>query len=122
MKRALLAASAVLIFAAPALADQVTIEKRTITREAPPPESGSTVSTVVIAPNAPPAPEAETPPPPPGPTAVWMSGHWTWNPDRQVYAWTHGHYAEPPRPKAAWIPGRFIERAGGWVWENGHWD
>jgi hypothetical protein len=121
MRRALLAAGALLIFSAPAFADEVTIEKRTITHEATP-ESGSTVSTVIIAPTAPPAPEAEAPPPPPGPSLVWRPGHWYWNPERAAYVWHKGDYMEPPRTEAAWIPGRFIERAGGWVWEDGHWN
>jgi len=121
MKRALFAAGAVLILAGPAFADDVTIEKRTITREVVP-ESGSTVSTVIVAPTAPPAPEVETPPPAPAPTAVWMPGHWNWSPERQVYVWSHGRYAEPPRARATWIPGRFTERPDGWVWQEGRWD
>ncbi|MBV9828248.1 MAG: YXWGXW repeat-containing protein [Alphaproteobacteria bacterium] len=121
MKRVLYAAGALMILCAPAFADEVTIEKRTITHETVPPESGSTVSTVVLAPTAPPAPQIETAPPAPAPTAVWQEGHWSWNPERQLYVWMHGHYAEPPRVHAAWLPGRFVERPGGWVWEEGHW-
>jgi len=120
MRRALLAAGAVLILSAPAFADTVTIEKRTITRDVP--ESGSTVPTVVIAPTAPPPPQIETPPPAPGPTAVWMPGHWNWNTERQAYVWIDGRYGEPPRERAAWIPGHFIQGPAGWTWEEGHWD
>ena len=58
MRHALAIAGAVLIFGAPALADEVTIEKRTITREVTreAPESGSTVPNVIIAPGPPPPP------------------------------------------------------------------
>ena len=76
MRRTLLTAGAVLLLTAPAFAQSsVTIEKKeTVTKV---PESGSTVSTVVVAPNPPPPPQAETPPPPPGPTVVWTPGRWS---------------------------------------------
>ena len=121
MRRALLTAGAILILAAPAIAaDEVTIEKKTITREAP--ESGSTVSTVIVAPTPPPAPRAEAPPPPPSPEMVWMPGHWRWAPDARNHVWVEGKYAVPPRPRAAWLPGRWMQRTEGWVWEDGRWD
>ena len=113
MRRALLAASAALIFAVPALADEVTVEKKTTTttttREVP--KSGSTVSTVIVAPNPPPPPRDEIAPPAPGPAMVWMTGHWMWNPDAQSYVWVHGKYAEPPREHAAWAPGHWATLA-----------
>jgi hypothetical protein len=120
MRRVILTAGAVLIMAAPAFADQVTIEKKTITKDVP--ESGSTVPTVIVAPNPPPPPRAETPPPPPGPEMVWLSGHWSWTPEARNYVWVEGKYAAPPRPRAAWLPGRWMQRPEGWVWEEGRWD
>lgn len=120
MRRALFAAGAVLILTAPAFADQLTIEKRTITRETP--ASGSTVSTEIIAPDPPPPPQAEVPPPPPGPGVAWIPGHWGWQPAGHTYAWVHGSYREPPRAEAHWVPGRFVERNDGWMWEDGRWD
>jgi hypothetical protein len=120
MKRALLTAGAILIMAAPAFADDVTIEKKTITRTVP--ESGSTVSNVIVAPNPPPPPRAEAPPPSPGPEMVWMSGHWTWKPEARNYVWLEGKYATPPRPRAAFVPGRWVQRTEGWIWEDGRWD
>ena len=121
MRRALITAGAVLILSAPAFADEVTIEKKTtITREVP--ESGSTISTVIVAPNPPPPIQAEVPPPAPGPEMVWMSGHWGWDPETRSYVWVGGEYAAPPRPRAAWMPGRWIQRPEGWVWEDGRWD
>jgi len=70
----------------------------------------------------PPAPLPEVVPPPPFYGAVWIPGHWRWEPGAANFVWLHGHYAEPPRPRAAWAPGRWIERNNGWVWEEGRWD
>jgi hypothetical protein len=122
MRRALLAAGAVLILSAPAFADEVTIEKKTttITKEAP--ESGSTVTTEIIAPTPPPAPQAEIPPAPPGPKVAWVTGHWSWDPAAQNYVWVHGRYMEPPHAHAEWLPGRFVQRPDGWLWEDGSWE
>ena len=121
MKRTLLTAGAILILAAPAFAQSsVTIEKKTITKEVP--ESGSTVSTVVVAPTPPPPPRAEARPPAPGPEMVWTEGHWSWKPDARNYAWIEGKYVMPPRPHAAWMPGRWTQRTEGWVWEDGRWN
>src|ERR1700693_4759488 len=93
MRRVLLATAAVIALSAPALADDVKIEKQTITRESPTgttvekqtitreePGEGSTVSTTIIAPKAPPALQVETPPPAPRPTEAWIPGHWRWEP------------------------------------------
>ena len=121
MKRALLTAGAILVLTAPAFAQSsVTIEKKTITKEIP--ESGSTVSTVIVAPNPPPPPRAEAPPPPPGPEMVWTEGHWSWKSDARDFVWVEGKYAMPPRPRAAWMPGRWVQRTEGWVFEDGRWD
>ena len=120
MKRTLLTAGAILILAAPAFAQSTVIEKKTITKEVP--ESGSTVSTVVVAPNPPPPPRAEARPPAPGPEMVWTEGHWSWKPDAHNYVWLEGKYVAPPRPHAAWMPGRWTQRPEGWVWAEGRWD
>jgi len=128
MKRALLAAGAALIFAAPAFADDVVIEKRTTTTTttkevAPEPSvSGSTVSTVVIAPDQPPVPRVEVRPAPPGPSVVWVGGNWRWAPAEKNFVWVPGRYVEPPRAQAAWVPGRWMHRPDGWVFEDGRWD
>ncbi len=126
MRRALIAAGAALILGAPAFAQDVTIEKKTTTttteiiKEVP--ETGSTVSTVIIAPRPPPALQVEIPPPPPGPAMVWTAGRWSWNPDTQTYGWVRGKYLEPPRVHAAWVPGHWTQRSGGWVWVDGRWN
>jgi YXWGXW repeat-containing protein len=123
MRRALLAAGAIVVLAAPAFAQSssVTVEKRTWTETKTVPEVGSTVSTVVIAPKPPPAPRVEAPPPPP-PGEAWVPGHWAWNSGTVAYVWTPGHFARPPRVHAAWMPGHWAQRPNGWVWVEGHWN
>ena len=125
MRRLLLTAGAALALCAPAFAQStVTIEKKTITKDITSdlPESGSTVSTVVIAPNAPPPPQVETPPPPPGAAVVWTPGRWGWDPEALNYVWVSGRYVEPPRARAAWAPGHWRQEPRGWVWVEGHWN
>ena len=104
-----------------ALEETTTIETQTITRQVVP-ESGSTVSTTIIAPNPPPAPRVEAPPPPPRPSVVWTPRHWQWVPGQQTYSWVAGVYIDPPRPHAAWVPGHWIQEPRGWVWIGGRWD
>jgi hypothetical protein len=124
MRRALLAAGAVVLFAAPALADELTVDKKTVTTTTTTrtPEVGSTVSTVIIAPTPPPPPRVEVPPPVPGPDMAWIPGHWRWSRGGQNYVWDDGRYAEPPRARAAWMAGHFERRPDGWIWTEGHWD
>jgi hypothetical protein len=124
MRRVLMIAGAALICAGPALAADATIEKQTtVTKELVPaePHSGSTVSTVIIAPEAPPPPRVEVRPEPPRPGMVWMEGHWEWSPQTRTYRWVAGEFAEPPRPRAVWSPGHWQQRPDGWVFTPGHW-
>jgi hypothetical protein len=117
-------AGAALICAGPALAAEITIEKQTTTtKELVPaePRSGSTVATVIVAPEPPPPPRAEVRPEPPRPGMAWMEGHWEWNPETRTYRWLPGEFAEPPRPRAVWTPGQWQKRPDGWVWSPGRW-
>ncbi|HEX3571291.1 MAG TPA: hypothetical protein VHU44_10755 [Acidobacteriaceae bacterium] len=50
---------------------------------------------------------------------VWAPGFHRW--DGSAYVWVAGHYAEPPRPRARWVPGHWVRRPGGWVFAEGHW-
>ncbi len=124
MKRALIAVGAVLILAAPALADEVTIDKQTTTTTTTTtaPAVIPPGSTVAIAPNPPPPAQAELVPPPPDDTANWVGGHWLWNADMHAYTWVAGRYAEPPRVTAVWVPGHWVEQPNGWEWVGGYWD
>ena len=124
MKRVLMIAGAAVLFAGPALAADVTIEKRTtVTKELVPaePGSGSTEATIIVAPEAPPPPRVEVRPAPPQPGMVWQDGHWEWNPRTQTYAWVSGEFAAPPRPQAGWVPGHWQKRPDGWIWTPGRW-
>jgi WXXGXW repeat (2 copies) len=126
MRRVLMIAGAAVICAGPALAADVTTETTdttTVTKELVPAESrsGSTVATVIVAPEAPPPPRVEVRPEPPRPGMSWMEGHWEWKPDRRTYGWIPGEFAEPPQPRAMWSPGHWQQRPDGWVWTPGHW-
>jgi hypothetical protein len=138
MRRVLIIAGAALLCAGPALAADVTIEKETtvtkelvpaepkdttVTKELVPaePHSGSTVSTVIIAPEAPPPPRVEVRPEPPRPGMIWMEGHWEWTPEKRTFGWIPGEFAAPPQPRATWSPGHWQKRPDGWVWAPGHW-
>ena len=50
---------------------------------------------------------------------VWVGGYHRW--DGAHYVWVPGRYAEPPRPRAVWVPGHWRHGAGGYYWVEGHW-
>ena len=50
---------------------------------------------------------------------VWHPGYHRWDGNR--YVWVPGEYVAPPRPHAAWVPGHWAHRRGGYVWVEGHW-
>ena len=75
---------------------------------------------VVENPPAPPPPPPEpAPPPPPTPAHVWVAGYHRW--DGRAYVWERGHYVQPPRQNARYVPAHWEARAHGKVWVNGHW-
>lgn len=55
----------------------------------------------------------------PGRGYVWQQGYHRWDGNR--YVWTGGSYVLPPRPRAVWVPHRWVRRGGGWVMVEGHW-
>lgn len=55
----------------------------------------------------------------PHPGWVWVPGYHRW--DGRAYVWVPGYYVAPPRPRAYWVPGRWVPRRGGWMWVEGHW-
>ena len=67
---------------------------------------------------APPPLQQEAVPPPPGAAMVWTPGYWNW---AGRWVWAPGRYVARPYPHAAWVPGRWTSRHGGWVWVGGHW-
>jgi hypothetical protein len=67
----------------------------------------------------PPRPLAERRVPAPGPGYVWTPGYHRW--DGRAYLWVPGAWVRPPRPRAHWVPARWVHRRGGWVFVEGHW-
>lgn len=69
---------------------------------------------------APPLPLVEAVPVVPvAASGVWRFGYWSWSGGR--YVWIPGVYVTPPRPGAAWVPGRWVAGRRGWVWVGGYW-
>lgn len=76
----------------------------------------------------------QTPPPPPrygvlgyapGPGYVWTEGYWDWR--GGGWRWVEGRWMRPPRPRAVWVPGRWVENRGRghdrtrYRFQRGHW-
>ena len=55
----------------------------------------------------------------PSPRHVWIDEEW--QPRGGAYVFAGGHWAEPPRPGVAWVPGHWKQHPHGWVWVAGHW-
>jgi hypothetical protein len=58
-------------------------------------------------------------PVPPG--AVWIPGHYNWDPKGQNYVWLEGEFAQPPHPGAQWVAGHWQQSPNAWTWVDGHW-
>jgi hypothetical protein len=67
----------------------------------------------------PPAPIVETRLVAPGPGYVWIAGYHRWN--GATYAWVPGRWERPPRPRAVWVAGHWIQERRGWYFVDGHW-
>jgi hypothetical protein len=55
------------------------------------------------------------------PNAVWIPGHYNWDPRGQNYVWLEGEYAQPPHPGAQWIAGHWQQTPTAWTWIDGRW-
>lgn len=75
-----------------------------------------------IVPKAPPAPVPEVPAAerPNDPTALWISGYWAWEEDRQDFVWVSGVWRIPP-PGRTWVSGTWSQVQGGYQWFSGFW-
>jgi hypothetical protein len=58
-------------------------------------------------------------PVPPG--AVWIPGHYNWDPSAGNYVWLEGQFALAPRPGAQWLPGHWQQTPTSWIWVDGRW-
>ncbi len=76
----------------------------------------------LIVPKQPPQPIEEIPPDtkPDDPSAVWISGYWSWDDDRKDYMWVSGVWRVPP-PGHRWISGYWADAPGGYRWVAGFW-
>ena len=70
----------------------------------------------------PPEPIDELPPDekPDAAAAIWISGYWAWDEDREGFLWVSGIWRVPP-PDRQWMPGYWQEAEGGWRWVSGYW-
>jgi len=55
----------------------------------------------------------------PSPRHVWIDEEW--EPRGGAYVFVGGHWAEPPRPHAMWVPGHWRATRRGDMWVPGHW-
>jgi hypothetical protein len=55
------------------------------------------------------------------PQAVWIPGHYNWDPNSQNYVWLDGEFAQPPHPGAQWVPGHWQQTPTAWTWVDGRW-
>lgn len=58
-------------------------------------------------------------PPAPSPRHVWVEEEWV--PQGNTYVYHGGYWAEPARPNAVYVNGRWRHSRDGWVWRPGHW-
>src|SRR5205085_4913920 len=70
----------------------------------------------------PPEPIDELPPDekPDAAGAIWISGYWAWDDDREDFLWVSGIWRVPP-PERQWMPGYWQEADGAWRWVSGYW-
>jgi hypothetical protein len=73
-----------------------------------------------VVPKEPPQPIAEDPPEFMPEGAVWISGYWVWDDDRDEFIWVTGVARVPP-PNMQWVPGYFADADGGWQRVSGFW-
>jgi len=74
---------------------------------------------VILVPEAPPPAVVERRPPPPGPGYVWVSGYWTHQHGR--YVWAPGRWERPPHRNGVWVAPRWERTPRGWRHTPGHW-
>lgn len=76
----------------------------------------------IIVPKTPPDPIEEVPPEHEDleEGAVWISGYWAWDNDRNDFIWISGTWRVPPSGRE-WTAGYWVEAEGGYQWISGYW-
>ena len=57
---------------------------------------------------------------PEGDRAIWISGYWGWDDQRDDFIWISGVYRVPPDGHR-WVPGYWLTIDNGWQWVQGFW-
>ena len=57
---------------------------------------------------------------PDGEDAIWISGYWGWDEQREDFIWISGVYRIPP-DGLQWVPGYWHPVSNGWQWVPGLW-
>jgi hypothetical protein len=52
--------------------------------------------------------------------AIWITGYWAWDDERDDFFWQSGVWRVPP-PGQRWVAGYWNEVPGGWQWISGFW-
>ena len=52
--------------------------------------------------------------------AIWITGYWAWDDERDDFFWVSGVWRVPP-PGMRWVAGYWNEVPGGWQWTSGFW-
>ena len=74
-----------------------------------------------VVPKAPPELIEELPPEiDPNSNAIWISGYWAWDEDRDGFIWVSGVWRKQPNGRT-WTAGKWVEVDGGVQWVPGFW-
>lgn len=57
---------------------------------------------------------------PDGDRAIWISGYWGWDDQRDDFVWISGVFRIPPDGHR-WVPGYWLAVDNGWQWVQGFW-
>ena len=52
--------------------------------------------------------------------AIWITGYWVWDDERDDFFWQSGVWRVPP-PGMRWVAGYWNAAPGGWQWISGFW-
>lgn len=70
--------------------------------------------------NTPPSPINEQQPPKCHAEAIWISGYWSWEHNKNDFVWVSGVWRRPPSGHV-WISGYWKKFDVGWAWVRGFW-